>query len=247
MFRRAFIDRFGLVAEPVLDDVTVADIMSGRYGQDEERLCSFTRQADDFVTQVRIRLENVQKSDNMERDRGFLKRQIDAQQVTITEAEKRIRRLISQKDTLETRRNLLGDATVTEEEIVSVNGRLEMENARLQEAQEEKNKLEQRLTDMEDYWDKLETNHEEREKALEWMETLPEGHEGTVAFLNGLTSEYVRAFALSITVYDPLHYSVHWFDDTRTEVEMYSNVEDYRYTSDYFDGQRMRKKKYRRK
>lgn len=247
MFRKAFTDRFGLLEEPVLDDVTVADIMSGRYGQDEERLCSFSRQADGFVAQMRMRLGNVQKSDNMERDRGFLKRQIDAQQVTITEVGKRIRGLISQKDTLETRRNLLGDATVTEEEIVSVTGRLEMENARLQEAQEEKDQLEQRLISLEDYWDKLETDHEEREKALEWMETLPEGYEGTVAFLNGLTSEYVRAFALGITVYDPLHYSVHWFDDTRTEVEMHSNVEDYRYTSDYFDGQCMRKKKSRRK
>ena len=65
----------------------------------------------------------------------------------------------------------------------------------------------------------------------------------TVAFLNGLTSDYVRAFALDITVYDPLHYTVHWFDDTKTEVEMYSNVEDFRYTSDYFDGQRMRSKR----
>ena len=79
------------------------------------------------------------------------------------------------------------------------------------------------------------------------METLPEGQQGTVEFLNGLTSDYVRAFALDITVYDPLHYSVHWFDDTRTAVEMYSNVEDYRYTSDYFDGQRMRQRKYKRK
>ena len=79
------------------------------------------------------------------------------------------------------------------------------------------------------------------------MKTLPEGHEGTVAFLNGLTSDYVRAFALDITVYDPLHYTVHWFDDTKTKVEMYSNVEDFRYTSDYFDGQRMRsKRKFRR-
>jgi hypothetical protein len=78
------------------------------------------------------------------------------------------------------------------------------------------------------------------------MKELPEGYEGTVAFLNGLTSEYVKAFALSITVHDPLHYTVYWFDDTRTEVEMYSNIEDYRYTADYFDGQRMRQK-YRRK
>jgi DNA invertase Pin-like site-specific DNA recombinase len=242
MFRKAFIDRFDLVAEPVLDDVTVADIMSGRYGQDEDSTCTFTQKADDFVSQIWIRLNNVQRTDNMERDRGFLKRQIDAQQVTITEAGKRTRRLISEKDTLETRRNLLGDTNVTDEEIAAVRERLETETARLQEAQGEKARLEQHLSDLEAYWEKLEGDYQEREKALEWMKTLPEGHEGTVAFLNGLTSDYVRAFALDITVYYPLHYTVHWFDDTKTEVEMYSNVEDFRYTSDYFDGQRMRSK-----
>lgn len=247
MFRRAIADRFSLLAGPVVDDVTVADIMSGRYGQDEEHLCTMTKRADDFVFQMRSRLLSVQKSDNMERDRSFLKRQIDAQTVTITETEKRIRKLTSQKDMLETRKNLLDDATVTGDEIAAVTGRLETETARFHEAESEKAKLEQRLADLEEYWEKLESDYEERERALEWMETLPEGQQGTVEFLNGLTSDYVRAFALDITVYDPLHYSVHWFDDTRTAVEMYSNVEDYRYTSDYFDGQRMRQRKYKRK
>lgn len=247
MFRRAIADRFSLLAEPVVDDVTVADIMSGRYGQDEEYLCTMTKRADDFISQMRSRLLNVQKSDNMERDRSFLKRQIDAQAVTIMETEKRIRKLTSQKDMLETRKNLLDDVTVTDDEIATVTGRLETETARLEEAGSEKAKLEQRLADLEEYWERLETDYEERERALEWMDTLPEGQQGTVEFLNGLTSNYVRAFALSITVYDPLHYSVHWFDDTRTEVEMYTNVEDYRYTSDYFDGQRMRQRKNKRK
>lgn len=153
MFRKAFINRFDLVAEPVLDDVTVADIMSGRYGQDENSTCFFTQKADDFVSQIWIRLNNVQRTDNMERDRGFLKRKIDAQQAIITEAEKRIRRLISEKDTLETRRKLLGDANVTNEVIAAVKERLETENARLQEARSEKAKLEQRLFDLEAYWE----------------------------------------------------------------------------------------------
>lgn len=242
MFRRAFIDRFGLLPEPVLDDVTVADIMSGRYGQDENAFCRFTKQADDFVTQVRKRLENVQKTDHMERDRSFLKRQINLQQAIITETEKRIRKLASQKDVLETRKTLLGDVTITQGEIDSLAERLEAESMYLQEAKAECSKLEQRLSELEIYWERIENDHEEREKALEWMQTLPKGREGTVAFLNGLTCEYVRAFALEITVHDPLHYTVHWFDDTQTAVEMYSNVEDFRYTSDYYDGQCMRRK-----
>ena len=66
--------------------------------------------------------------------------------------------MISEKDTLETRRNLLGDANVTNEEIAAVKERLETENARLQEAQSEKAKLEQRLSDLEAYWEKLEAD-----------------------------------------------------------------------------------------
>lgn len=202
MFRRAFIERFGVLQESVLDDVTVADIMSGRYGQDENAFCRFTKQADDFVTQVRKQLENVQKTDYMERDRSFLKRQINLQQAMIRRTE----------------------------------------SSQLQAAKAECSKLEQRLSNLEFYWEKIEADHEEREKALKWMLTLPKGREGTLAFLNGLTSEFVRAFALEITVHDPLHYTLHWFDDTRTEVEMYTNVEDFRFTSDYYDGQCIRKK-----
>ena len=57
----------------------------------------------------------------------------------------------------------------------------------------------------------------------------------------------LKAFVLSITVHSPLNYTVHWYDDTRTEVVMYSNIEDYRYTASYFDGQAMRDNCYRKK
>ena len=77
---------------------------------------------------------------------------------------------------------------------------------------------------------------------MEWIGTLPKGREGTIAFLNGLTSTYVKAFALSIIVYDPLHYTVHWFDDTSTDVKMYSYIEDTRVSAFYFAVQLMRDK-----
>lgn len=238
MFRKAFVGRFELAAEPVPDDVTVADVMSGRYGQDGDALCSFTRRADDFVPRVRVLLENVQRADNMERDRSFLKRRISARRAAAAEAEKRIRWLDAQRRALEGESGSPGDA-------VAVNERLAMESARLRDAQREADELDRRLADLEDYWDRLEADHEERERALEWMKTLPAGCEGAAAFLNGLTGEYVRAFALSIAVRDPLHYAIRWFDDVRTEVEMCSNVGDHRCTGDYFDGQRMRPKRRR--
>ena len=100
---------------------------------------------------------------------------------------------------------------------------------------------------LEGYWEDLEKDHEGRERAIEWMKGLPKGRDGVVQFLNGMTTDYCRAFVLSITVYSPLNYTVHWYDDTRTEVVMYSNVEDYRYTASYFDGQAMRDSCYRKK
>ena len=246
MFRKAFTDRFHLLSEPVLDDVTAADILSGRYGEEESSCCHFDQRADRFVEQIRQRLVNIQKMDFMERDRGFLKRQIEALKVTISEAESRRRILTTQRDTLGIRKELLNDAMVDGSTLDALENRIQEESDRIRNAEKEKEKLEQRLSHLESYWEQLEAGHEERDRALEWIETLPEGQEGTVAFLNGLTSAYVKAFALSITVHDPLHYTVHWFDDTSTDVEMYSNVEDYRCTAAYFDGQRMREK-YRRK
>ncbi len=112
---------------------------------------------------------------------------------------------------------------------------------------DEKKHLEERLEYLEGYWEDLENDHERRERAIEWMKELPKGRDGVVQFLNGVTSDYCKAFILSITVHSPLNYTVHWYDDTRTEVVMYSNIEDYRYTASYFDGQAMRDNCYRKK
>lgn len=166
--------------------------------------------------------------------------------MTISEAAERRRILTTQRDTMEIRKDLLNDAMVDGSTLAALEFRIREESDRIRNAETEKKKFEQKLFHLEQYWEQLEAGHEERDRALEWIETLPEGREGTIAFLNGLTDTYVKAFALSITVHDPLHYTVHWFDDTSTDVEMYSNVEDYRCTAAYFDGQRMREK-YRRK
>ena len=89
-------------------------------------------------------------------------------------------------------------------------------------------------------WEELEGDYERREKAIGWMKSLPAGRDGTVAFLNEVTEEHCKAFLLSITIHSPLKFTVHWFDDTKTEVEMDSNIEDYRNTASYYDGHTMR-------
>lgn len=197
MFRKALIDRFQLLADLVPDHVGVADIMSGRYGEDEAYLCRFDANAWDFVSRMCARLEQVQRMDFLERDRGRLKKRIAA----------------------------------LDGEICALSGRgglTEAETAWLEEMRTEIRYLEERLSHLERYWETVEYDYEEREKALAWMRTLPKGQEGTAAFLNGLTGGYVRAFALSITVRDPLHYRVRWYDDTETDVEMHSNIGDFR-------------------
>lgn len=238
MFRKAVSERFHLVTGPVIDDVNVADIMSGRY----EGQANLTDFASSFVKRMLARLENIQRTDFIERDRTFMKRQTMEANGAAEEAEKRVRLLKSQRDAMEIRRELVGDDTVTDAQIAVLTDKIEMERIKLESAETEQKKLAERLDYLEGYWEELEADHEGRDKAIEWMKSLPSGKEGAVEFLNGMTDTYVRAFVLSITIHDPLRYTVHWFDDTRTEIEMYSNIEDYRNTADYFEGQRMRSK-----
>lgn len=243
-FRKAIIERFRLSAQPIHDNVEVADIMSGRYGEQFE---GFTKEADDFVPQMIKRLENIQHTDFMERDRAFYKRQIATLQIGMESSGKKLRLLESQNDVMQTRRELLGDESIDEAVIQSNAEKIGRLKEKLDRDMDEKKHLEERLEYLEGYWEDLEKDHERREKAIEWMKELPKGRDGVVQFLNGMTTDYCRAFVLSITVHSPLNYTVHWYDDTRTEVVMYSNVEDYRYTASYFDGQAMRDSCYRKK
>lgn len=243
MFRKAVTERFRLVAEEIRDDVTAADIMSGRY---EGNSVKFTDKATQFVKQMRERLEGIQQSDFIERDRSFMKQQMLALQIAIDAAEKSMRKLRTQAEAMEVRRSLLNEEIDTDK-LENLKAQIGEVQKKQEEDRAELQKMEERLSYLEEYWDALEDDYEWRRRAIEWMKGLPFGQEGMVAFLNGLTGEYVKAFVISVTIYDPLHYTIHWFDDTKTDVEMYSNVEDYRYTAAYFNGQRMVQKAERRK
>lgn len=243
-FRKAIIERFRLSVQPIHDDVKVADIMSGRF---TDQFDAFTREADDFVSQMIQRMENFQRIDFMERDRAFYKRQISTLQVGIDSAAKKIRFMESQNDVMKTRRELLGDESIDESAIQSNARKLETLKKKADRDMAEKKQLEERLEHLEIYWEDLENDHERRERAIEWMKQLPPNREGVVQFLNGVTTDYCKAFLLSVTVHSPLSYTFHWYDDTKTDVLMYSNVEDYRYTASYFDGQALRDNCYRKR
>ena len=247
-FRKAILERFRLTVSPIHDNVEVADIMSGRF---KDGYDNFTPEADSFVGQMLARLESIQKLDFMERDRAFYKKQIVAVQASMESSKKKIRLLKSQVDVMQTRLELLGDEMIDPASIEEKKKLIKKLEQSIQTDGENEQKLTEQLDYMETYWDELEDDYERREKAIAWMRNLPAGQEGTIAFLNGVTEEHCKAFVLSITIHSPLKYTVHWFDDTKTEVQMDSNIEDYRNTASYYDGQTMRdgrqRKRYVRK
>lgn len=204
MLRKAVLERFGMSAEAVRDDMNAADLVGGRYEEnlEEYRLADG---AGKFVQDMLTRLENIQRLDYIERDRCFLKKKIE-------ELEKN-RNGIEWEGKIE---NEKGENKEKREEIEEKMDDEKKEEERIGE----KHKLTERLAYLEQYWEELEESYEWRKNAVEWMEKLPEGKEGMISFLNGMTKKYVKAFVLSILVHSPQHYTVHWFDDTRTEVIM---------------------------
>lgn len=237
VFRKGVLERFQLTVKPIHDNVKVADIMSGRFKEQYE---NFTPEADSFVSQMLSRLESIQKLDFMERDRAFYKKQISAAHLSVESANKKIRLLKSQVDVMQTRLELLGDEMIDAAAIEEKKKLIEKLEQAVAADEESEQKLTERLDYLEEYWEELEQDYDRREKAIEWMKQLPAGKEGLVEFLNGMTQEHCKAFILSMTIHSPLKYTIHWFDDTKTEVEMDTNIEDYRYTASYFDGHVMR-------
>jgi DNA repair exonuclease SbcCD ATPase subunit len=176
------------------------------------------------------RLEDIQRMDQQERDRAFYKRKISELGQEKEAICKQIGWLQKEIEILEGRNCLPREDSGKRQRIYALENEINRCFSRQIACEKEMTKLLERLAHLEEYWEALETVAESREKALAWMQTLPAGHEGTAQFLNGLTGEYVRAFALSISIYSPYCYCIHWFDDSKTDVKMDSNVEDFRRT-----------------
>ena len=52
------------------------------------------------------------------------------------------------------------------------------------------------------------------------MNRLPNGTQGIKQFFQEVAESYMNAFVLSIMIWDSWHYTVHWFDDTKTMVKL---------------------------
>lgn len=80
--------------------------------------------------------------------------------------------------------------------------------------------LTDRLNHLEAYCSALEATYEWRKRAIKWIRALPENQQGITDFFNGFTSEYTKAFVLSIEISSPSRYRFHWFDDTWSSTEL---------------------------
>lgn len=224
MLKKAIVERFLPAASPQSGTLNI--------GQPERDL-SLSGASAVFVKQMQARLENIQNMDFIERDRAFMKRKLMAAHDKKEALQKQICLLRSRKRSLE----VFEHDSAGNFQIAALKAELQIEKEKLAAAEDELKMLSNRLEYLENYWDELEADHEYRDRALEWISGLPAGEDGAMELLDGMAYTYVKAFVLSITIHDPLHCTVHWFDDTRTEIEMYYNKEEFHSAAQSFERQ----------
>lgn len=221
MCRKAVIDRFQIVPEMRKDSAGQKDIFNGSYTAVD---VNFGAGNEELIKHLIQRMEMIQRADDMEHDRVFLKIQIARKRDEIDKDRQAIEALKANLQVMQMRQHIF------QEEIgcswwKTVEKHLTEVEKSLTENIQAEQKLVKQLAYMEEYWAGLEADYEWQKKAIAWMRTLPEGQQGIVDFLNGLTDEYVKAFIFSIKVESALKYRVRWFDDTWSDVEMSTNAE----------------------
>lgn len=221
MCRKAIFCRFG-PALGLADDKEEEEAMFG--GHYVRPACGMAAEDRDLVQNLLEKLEALQLADTMEHDRSFLHTQIAKSLDEADRAGQTLEALRANLEVLKTRRDILGER-VDSEELAALREYMLGTEKTLEESMRRAEELKRQLQEMECYWKALEADYEWRQRAVAWLRTLPAGPQGMADFLNGLTSEYVKAFILSIEVESPLLYRIRWFDDTWTEVEMFTDIE----------------------
>ena len=169
------------------------------------------------------KLRETHDFDRMEQEGDFLKRQLSAVNYSIRDANQHIRNIQAEKEALKVRSEVLGEP-VDEEATAALENRLRHEEEQLGKLEYEAQQQAEQVRYMEAYWKKLEQTYEIREQTLNWLDSLTGG---TQTFLDEAVGTYVKAFVLSITIFSPKHFRIHWFDDTQTDVECDSVFEGY--------------------
>lgn len=169
------------------------------------------------------KLRETHDFDRMGQEGDFLKRQLSAVNYSIRDANQHIRNIQAEKEALKVRSEVLGEP-VDEEATAALENRLRHEEEQLGKLEYEAQQQAEQVRYMEAYWKKLEQTYEIREQTLNWLDSLTGG---TQTFLDEAVGTYVKAFVLSVTIFSPKHFRIHWFDDTQTDVECDSVFEGY--------------------
>lgn len=169
------------------------------------------------------KLREIHDFDHMEQEGDFLKRQLSAVNYSIRDVHQHIRDIQAEKEALKVRSEVLGEP-IDKETVTELENRLLNEEEQLEKLEQEARQQAEQVRYMEDYWKRLEQTHEIREKTLQWLDSLAGG---TQMFLDEAVGTYVKAFVLSVTIFSPKHFRIHWFDDTQTDVECDSVFEGY--------------------
>lgn len=216
MCRKAVTERFEVIGRSVRKDEET--ILDGGVTVD----WGFTAQGCGLVRTLLTRMEHIHEADGMEHDLTFLGQRISQTKDDVEYYTELVENLEAAKDAAVVRHEALGEPLP---DMDAMDSRIRTARKKLTESENLMEELTGKKAALEAYWNDLEADYEWRRKAIAWMKGLPQGREGTAEFLNGLTNEYLKAFVLYIEVIDPLNYRIRWFDDSWSDVVMYSNVE----------------------
>ena len=155
-----------------------------------------------------IQLELTQNLDFVECDRSILKRHIAIVEDETDAAKKICEELQSQMEILIMRYEVFGE----EYNLTKITADIQMQNKMIAQLETEKNELQSELDEKEKRRALLEKDYDSRAELIHRLKT--ENREKVLLSL----PHYVKALALSITIYDIDHFTVHWFDGTETEI-----------------------------
>lgn len=224
MCRKAFVLRFQITSDVLIDSEEHPDASGGNYTAVN---ISLRTGNENLIQNLIQKMEVIQSADEMEHDQAFLKMQIARKKEEIDRETQILENLKAKLEETAVRKKVFSEQ-MQRSEFKNLEAYLADEEKRREENLRAVKELEEQLDSMEKYWTALEKDYAWRKRAIQWMNTLPEGQQGMIEFLNGLTNEYIKAFILMIEVESPLKYRVRWFDDTWSDVEMYSNAEAWR-------------------
>lgn len=221
MCRKAFISRFHIISDILKDAAGQPNIFSGSYMAAD---ISFHEENDNLIANLIRKMEMLQSADEMEHDQIILKNQIAKKMDEIDRETQATETVKARIESIRIRQKVLHEE-IDPSEFCSLKSCLAETEKNLKENLRIMRDFVEHLDSMEKYWAALEKDYEWRKRAIAWMKTLPKGQQGVIDFLNGLTDEHIKAFILFIEVESPVKYRVRWFDDTWSDVEMFSNAE----------------------